>query len=63
MERLLQSIVGGAISVGPALLMLAAFALAIGGIAMIRRGANRQKGVLMLVCAVVFIVNVALLTL
>ena len=63
MDRLLQSIVGFAVSVGPTLLMLAAFALALGGARMIRRSANRQKGVLMLVCAAVFIVNVALLTL
>jgi len=46
----------------PAILMIAAFALVLGGVSLIRRG-NRQKGVLMIVCAVVFVGNVAILTL
>ena len=50
-----------AITVGPAILMIAAFALAIGGVGMVRKG-NRQKGVLMIVCAVVFVANVVILT-
>jgi len=50
-----------AATVGPAILMIAAFALAIGGVGMVRKG-NRQKGVLMIVCAVVFVANVVILT-
>jgi hypothetical protein len=50
-----------AVTVGPAILMIAAFALAIGGVGMVRKG-NRQKGVLMIVCAVVFVANVVILT-
>ena len=45
-----------------ALLMLAAFALAWGGVWFIRRG-DRQKGVLMIVCAAVAVGNVLIWTL
>jgi hypothetical protein len=44
-----------------AILMLAVFALAWGGIWFIRRG-QRQKGVLMIVCAVVALGNVLIWT-
>jgi hypothetical protein len=44
-----------------AVAMLAAFALVIGGIALIRR-AERTKGALMLVMAVVLVANVAIWT-
>ncbi|MBX3593978.1 hypothetical protein [Sphingomonas sp.] len=44
-----------------ALLVLAAFALAAGGVAMIRRGA-RQKGLLMIACAIVALGNVLIWT-
>ncbi|MBB5687138.1 hypothetical protein [Sphingobium boeckii] len=62
MQAVLGSIVQFAVSVGPALLMIAVFVLVLGGVRIIRAG-NRQKGVLMLVCALVFFVNVLLLTL
>ena len=42
-------------------LMIAAVALAIGGVAVIRRGTNRRQGVLMLVCAAVLVGNVLIL--
>lgn len=63
MNALLQSIASFAITAGPALLMLSAFALAIAGGRMIAKGENRQKGVLMIVCAGVFIANVMIWTL
>lgn len=44
-----------------AILMLAAFALAWGGVRLIRRG-ERQKGVLMMVCALVALGNVLIWT-
>lgn len=44
-----------------AILMLAAFALAWGGVRLIRRG-ERQKGVLMIVCALVALGNVLIWT-
>lgn len=44
-----------------AILMLAAFALAWGGIRLIRKG-ERQKGVLMIVCALVALGNVLIWT-
>ena len=47
----------------PALAMLAAFALVFGGVAIIRRGQDRRKGVLMLVMAAVLIANVLIWTL
>ena len=47
----------------PAIGMLAAFALVIGGIALLRRRDARTKGVLMLVMAVVLVANVAIWTL
>jgi hypothetical protein len=47
----------------PAIAMLAAFACVIGGIATIRRGADRRKGVLMLVMAGVLVANVLVWTL
>jgi len=46
----------------PAIAMLAAFALAGGGIVLLRRPGARNKGVLMLVAAVVLVANVAIWT-
>ncbi|GGB34976.1 hypothetical protein GCM10011380_25520 [Sphingomonas metalli] len=46
----------------PALAMLAAFACAIGGGVLIRRGRERFKGVLMLVMAAVLVGNVLVWT-
>jgi hypothetical protein len=43
--------------------MIAAFALAAGGIVMIRRGRERTKGVLMVVAALVLVGNVLIATL
>lgn len=43
-------------------LMIAAVALLLGGLAVIRRGANRRQGVLMLVAAAVLVGNVLILT-
>lgn len=62
MTGFLQAIANFAVAAGPSLLMIAAFALAIGGINLIRKG-NRQKGVLMIICALVFFANVLLFTL
>jgi hypothetical protein len=45
----------------PALAMLAAFALAIGGVALIR-STERTKGILMIVAAAVLLGNVAIWT-
>jgi hypothetical protein len=47
----------------PSLLMLAVFALAAGGIYMIRKGGNRKRGTLMLIAAAVFLGNVLIMTL
>jgi tetraacyldisaccharide-1-P 4'-kinase len=47
----------------PAIAMLAAFACTFGGVALIRRGDQRTKGVLMLVMAVVLVGNVLVWTL
>jgi hypothetical protein len=47
----------------PAIAMLAALALAIGGVASMRRPGARTKGVLMLVMAGVLAANVAIWTL
>lgn len=44
-----------------AVLMLAAFALAWGGVRLVRKG-ERQKGVLMIVCAAVALGNVLIWT-
>ena len=44
----------------PSILMIAAIALLIGGIAMLRRG-DRTRGLLMIVAAVVFVGNVLIL--
>ena len=46
----------------PAIAMLAIFACVIGGIAILRRGDNRLKGVLMLVMAAVLLGNVLIWT-
>ncbi len=46
----------------PAIAMLAAFALVIGGIILIRRKRERQKGVLMIVAALVLVGNVLIWT-
>lgn len=45
------------------LLMLAVFALAAGGIYLLRSGGDRKRGILMLVAAAVFLGNVLILTL
>jgi hypothetical protein len=62
MSQFYQSVVAFAVAVGPSLLMLAAFALAFGGVRIILKG-NRQKGVLMIICALVFVGNVLILSL
>jgi hypothetical protein len=46
----------------PAIAMLGAFALAGGGIVLLRRGDARTKGVLMLVAAAVLVANVLIWT-
>lgn len=46
-----------------AIAMLAAIALAVGGVALVRRPEARTKGVLMLVMAGVLVINVAIWTL
>jgi hypothetical protein len=46
----------------PGLLMLAVFALAAGGIYLLRSGGDRKRGILMLVAAVVFLGNVLIMT-
>lgn len=46
----------------PALAMLACLACLIGGVALLRRGEDRRKGVLMLVMAAVLICNVLIWT-
>ena len=43
--------------------MIAAFALVIGGIRLVRRKEDRGRGVLMLIAAAVLVGNVAILTL
>jgi hypothetical protein len=58
MPSYLTSLAGAA----PALAMLAIFALVAGGGWLIVKGGNRQKGVLMLVLAVVILFNVVILT-
>jgi hypothetical protein len=50
-------------NLAPALAMLAAFACLIGGAALIAKGQNRQKGVLMLVMAAVLVGIVVIWTL
>ncbi len=47
----------------PGLLMLAVFALAAGGVYLMRTGKDRKRGILMLVAAAVFFGNVLILTL
>ena len=49
-------------AVAMALAMLAAFALAIGGLRLARRSAERKRGVLMLVAAAVLVGNVLVWT-
>ncbi|RJF85502.1 hypothetical protein [Sphingomonas cavernae] len=63
MESVFATLAHFSISVGPALLMFAAFALVFGGLRLIRTGGDRKKGVLMLVCAAVFVANVMIWTL
>ena len=46
----------------PGLLMLAVFALIVGGIYLLRRGGDRQRAILMLVAAAVFLGNVLIMT-
>jgi len=46
-----------------ALLMIAGFALAAGGVYIFRKGGDRTKGVLMIVAALVMWGNVAIMTL
>jgi hypothetical protein len=43
--------------------MIAAFALVVGGIKLMRRKDDRGRGVLMLIAAAVLVANVAILTL
>lgn len=62
MNQIYQAIIAFAVAAGPSLLMIAAFALAIGGVRLIARG-NRQKGILMILCALVFVGNVLLMSL
>jgi hypothetical protein len=50
-------------SLAPGLLMLAVLALAAGGIHLWRSGADRKRGMLMLLAAAVFFINVLLMTL
>jgi hypothetical protein len=50
-------------AVAPAIAMMAAFALVIGGIALLRRPDARSKGALMLVMALVLLANVVIWTL
>lgn len=50
-------------ALAPSVAMIAAFALVIGGARLIRRPADRTKGVLMLVCAAVLVGNVLIWTL
>ena len=54
----MSDFVSGALAIA----MIAAFLLIAGGIALVRRG-ERQKGVLMMVAAVVLIANVLIWTL
>lgn len=44
------------------ILMIAALALTLGGIAVLRRGPDPKKGVLMLICAAVLLANVLVWT-
>ena len=53
----------GLAAAAPAIAMIAAFALVLGGIRLFRRPAERTKGVLMLICAVVLVGNVLIWTL
>lgn len=46
----------------PSLLMLAVFALAAGGIYLLRTGGDRKRGYLMLVAAAIFLGNVLIMT-
>lgn len=50
-------------AIAPSVAMIAAFALVIGGARLVRRPAERFKGVLMLVCAAVLVGNVLIWTL
>jgi high-affinity Fe2+/Pb2+ permease len=54
--------VEGLSSVVMAIGMIAAFALVVGGIRLIRRKEDRGRGVLMLIAAAVLVANVAILT-
>jgi hypothetical protein len=47
----------------PGLLMLAVFALAAGGVYLIRKRRDRKRAILMLVAAAVFLGNVLIMTL
>ena len=47
----------------PGLLMLAVFALAAGGIYLLRTEGDRKRGYLMLVAAAIFLGNVVIMTL
>lgn len=50
-------------ALAPSIAMVAAFALVIGGVRLVRRPVERTKGVLMLVCAAVLVGNVLIWTL
>jgi high-affinity Fe2+/Pb2+ permease len=55
----LNSLVSTVLTIG----MIAAFALVVGGIKLMRRKDDRGRGVLMLIAAAVLVANVAILTL
>ncbi len=57
------AVVNAIAAAAPAIAMLATFACLIGGIAVIRSGRDRRKGVLMLVMAAVLLANVLIWTL
>jgi hypothetical protein len=50
-------------AVVPGVLMLASFALGAGGIWLLAKGADRKRGILMIIAALVFFGNVLILTL
>ena len=58
-----ESDLSGLVSIILTVGMLAAFALTVGGIKLVRRKEDRGRGVLMLIAAAVLVGNVAILTL
>jgi len=59
----MQSFLQAVAAVAPTFAMLAVFALALGGIWLIRNRRDRRKGVLMLVAAAVVLANILIWTL